>query len=175
MPDLSLEIAHKLLDPGVVAGQFERGLELLQRLGQFTPPAVEFGEPANGRQIFGGLFQDVGEFAVGAVEFAQFEQGPAERDPSRQIALWRASPAWLVATASRNFPARRYSSASWANAIDAGSFWSRTRSSSMRDGPINAILVFYLQSLTRTCCWTGLVTPPTSVAVRVTTNVWDCA
>ena len=110
----------------------ERGLVLLERFRQLAAAMMDLCEPANRRKVFRRGAQDVLEFLLGVVEAAELEQRAPERDVSGQIGRMALRPAVQVAIASSKRPARRYSSASAAKAMDAGSAWTRRFSSSIR-------------------------------------------
>ena len=98
-------------------------------------PRGDGGSPpdaANRREIFGGALQHVFELQSGRVELVDFDQRPPKRHARGQITWMDCQPAPADGDGVLVVPGPPASSASWAKAIDAGSFWTRRRSSSMR-------------------------------------------
>ena len=94
-------------------------------VGHFAAAAMDIRESANRREVFRCAAQDLLELRRRLVELTDFNERAAERDPRGDYEGCRRSPARQASIASPNIPMRRYSSASAAKEIDAGSRWTR--------------------------------------------------
>jgi len=110
----------------------QRRAVLRERRGKLAAAVMNFGDAADGCEIFGCALEDRRELGQRLVELVQLDQRTAERDAGREIRrVYREAGATDV-NRFLVLPARRHSSASCAKAIDAGSFWTRRRRSSIR-------------------------------------------
>ena len=134
-----VEIADRLLELGIVGREGERRPVLAERLGECAP-LMDLGEPRMAARFSGALVEDRLELALRRIELAELEERAAERDAGREIAGMDGQAGAADVDRLLNCPARRYSSASCANAIDAGSFWTRRRRSSIRG--LSAIAIY---------------------------------
>ncbi len=122
------------LEIGIVLGERQGGAVLRERLREIAAAVQDFGEAADRGEVFRRALQHLLELGSRGVELVQLEQRAAERDARREIAgVERRGRRGRRRRLPANCPARRYSSASWAKAIDAGSFWTRRRRSSSRE------------------------------------------
>ena len=104
-----------------------------QRLSELAAAVVDLGEPADRGQVFRSAVSTRDQLGLRLVELTELDERAPERHAGRQIRRMN-----LEARAARIdrlliLPGATHSSASWAKAIDAGSFWTRRRKSSMRE------------------------------------------
>ncbi len=93
---------------------------------------LDFGEPANRREVLGREPQNVLEFGLCLVVAADLEQRAPEGDARGQIRGMPIEPGDAGGDRFLESSGAAVSSASAANAIDAGSDWTRRLSSRIR-------------------------------------------
>jgi hypothetical protein len=84
--DLSRQLLDDLLELGIVTGERQRPLEILERRRGVAFAVEDLGEAAHGGQILRGLAGDELELDPRVGELSEVEQRPPERHPCRQIA-----------------------------------------------------------------------------------------
>ena len=109
-----------------------RSRQLLARLRSAARRCSMSASSRTAVRLSGAALRTYSNSVAASSYLRHLQQGAAERDARREIGgmLCQTGPA--DANGSSNSPARRCSSASCAKAIDAGSFWIRRRSSSIR-------------------------------------------
>ena len=90
--DLARELLHDVFEFGVVAGQRQRALKVLERRGRVALAVEDFRQAADGGQVLRRLRGHELEFEARVVELPEVEQGPPQRDPRRQVAGMPGQP-----------------------------------------------------------------------------------
>ena len=130
--DLDLELAHHL-GQLAVAGREARGQpQLLERADQIGLAPVEIAERAPGRQVVGCRPRDDVQLALGLMVEPELHQAAPERDARGHVGGVEPEAGAARLDGFVEAAARRYSSASEAKAMDAGSASTRRFSSSRR-------------------------------------------
>lgn len=70
---------------GIMTGQPQRMLVVVQRSVEASLLLGDFREPANRRHVVRRALNDDVQFTLGSIEFAEFNKGPGEGDARRQI------------------------------------------------------------------------------------------
>ena len=84
--DLARELLHDFFEFGVVAGQRQRALKVLERRGRVALAVEDLRQAADGRQVLRRLRDHELELEARVVELPEVQQRPPERDPGRQVA-----------------------------------------------------------------------------------------
>ena len=121
-----------LLEIGIVARERERGAVVRQRRGQIAAAVSDLGQAADRGQVLGRAGEHVLQLRLRVVELAELDERAAERHARGQIAGMKREAGAAGVDRFLVLPGAADSSASCAKAIDAGSFWTRRRRSSIR-------------------------------------------
>ena len=101
-------------------------------IGHLAATAMNVCEGTDGRQILGGAAQHLLELGGRLVVVTDLDECAPERDAGGNVRGVALQPRAAGLDGLGNMPRRRYSSASAAKEIDAGSRWTRRFSSSSR-------------------------------------------
>ena len=135
------------------------------RLG--LAPAVDVGQRANRGQVLGRAAQHLLRARTPLVVLADLDQRAAERDARGNVGRMPQQAGAAGFDRFGELPRRRYSSASAAKEIDAGSRWTRRFSSSTRGVSVMTVITSYGIIVTAVAALV-VVRPALSVTVSVT-------
>ncbi len=83
--DLPRELGDRSLQIGIVARERQRRAVLRERRGKLAAAMMNFGDAADGCEIFGCALEDRRELGQRLVELVQLDQRTAEGDAGREI------------------------------------------------------------------------------------------
>ncbi len=84
--DLARQLLHDFFEFGIMAGQRQRALEVLERRGRVALAVEDLRQAADGGQVLRRLAGHELELEARVVELPEVEQRPPERHPGRQVA-----------------------------------------------------------------------------------------